>query len=78
MRLRASLPELGLQGEPSRVYKFYTKCSAPDKPQPPRAGKKTSTSVTLMWKKPAENGGPITNYVLEGAEQARIRKATLS
>jgi hypothetical protein len=69
VRLRASLSERGLIGEPSRAIDFRTKSCQPDKPAAPRCSKKTKDSLTLTWKKPCDNGSSIIRYVLECAEQ---------
>lgn len=64
-RLRASLEERGITGEPSPAVAFKTKAAQPEKPNPPTVQQRSKTWILLTWQQPRENGSPIGSYHLE-------------
>lgn len=49
----------------SPVLECMTSASLPDAPNAPQLVKATSTSLSLKWTEPKDNGAPITEYRLE-------------
>eukprot|EP00795_Rhopilema_esculentum_P016377 gene16377-7779_t len=49
----------------SRILECMTSACPPDAPEPPQLVKATSTTLSLQWTQPKDNGAPITEYRLE-------------
>ncbi|XP_076878829.1 fibronectin type-III domain-containing protein 3a-like isoform X2 [Brachyhypopomus gauderio] len=54
-----------VKGTPSETAAFTTLCGVPDVPAVPRLVHRTTTSVTLQWRSPNDNGAKITAFHLE-------------
>lgn len=63
IRVSALVDQIKVRDSP--VVEFRTESCAPDAPAPPKLGSRTKNSLLLRWSSPAENGSPITSFILE-------------
>lgn len=60
-----------MKGAPSESVTFTTLCSVPDVPAVPRLIQHTTSSISLQWRSPNDNGSKITGFCLEYHEQGK-------
>lgn len=63
IRLSALVNRIRVRDAP--LVDFSTEACPPDSPLAPKLTSRTKNSVVLRWSAPAENGSPLSQYILE-------------